>query len=109
MRKRRATFLTAVAVLLGALLAAGAAAGRQEVTPTPDAERIASGVVTQLDVEHKVFVLTEEGGAKTSIHWNGATHFAGEMFQGALVKVRFVQRGEMLLAISVIVRPQRGY
>jgi hypothetical protein len=31
------------------------------------------------------------------------------LFQGALVKVRFVPRGEILLAVSVIVRPQRGY
>jgi hypothetical protein len=95
------------------LFASIAAAHPAPATPTPSAEasgKTASGIVATLDKSRKSFVLTDEAGGRTTIHWNDATHFAGgEMYEGALVKVQTVQRNEKTLAVSIVVRPAPSY
>jgi hypothetical protein len=95
------------------LFASMAAALPAPSTPTPSAEaagKTATGIVATLDKSGKSFVLRDEAGGRTTIHWNDATHFAGgEMYEGALVKVQTVQKDEKTLAVSIVVRPARSY
>ena len=111
MNHRWGITLASVSSLL--LFASIAAAHRAPGTSTPSAEaagKTATGVVATLDTGRKTFVLRDDGGGRTTIHWNDATHFAGgEMYEGALVKVQTVQKDEETVAVSIVVRPARTY
>jgi hypothetical protein len=111
MKHRCGILLASASSLL--LFASIAAAHPAPTAPTPSAEaaaKTASGIVTTLDKSRRSFVLTDDAGGKTTIHWNDATHFAGgEMYEGALVKVQTAQKDDQTLAVSIVVRPARSY